>query len=93
MTDSYREAWPAMLAALAEDAAAGRLDPDPAVVARKRRQERAERATATLRDAPPARTHSERMKQAFGMRFTGDHLRTGLAERRRIAEHRSSSDE
>ena len=79
-----------MLAALAEDAAAGLLDPDPAVMERKRRQERAERATATLRDAPPARTHSERMAAAAGLRLTGDDLRTGLAERRRIAEHRSS---
>jgi len=90
MTDSYREAWPAMLAALAEDAAAGLLDPDPAVVARKRRQERAERASATLRDAPPARSHAERMAAAAGLQVTGDHLRTGLAERRRIAEHRGS---
>ncbi|MCP4742464.1 MAG: hypothetical protein GY871_09625 [Actinomycetales bacterium] len=86
----YREAWPAMLAALAEDAAAGLLDPDPAVVARKRREKRAERATATLADAPPARTHSERMAAAAGLRVTGDDLRTGLKERRRIVEHRSS---
>jgi len=93
MTDSEQTGWYQMLAWVAEDAAAGRLDPDPAVVARKRRQRRAERATATLRDAPPARTHAERMAAAAGLQVTGDHLRTGLAERRRIAEHRSSSGE
>jgi hypothetical protein len=92
MTDSYQEAWPAMLAALAEDAAAGLLDPYPAVVERKRRQKRMERATATLRDAPPARSHAKRMAAAAGLRVTGDDLRTGLAERRRIAEHRSSGE-
>jgi hypothetical protein len=54
MTDSEQTGWYQMLAWVAEDAAAGRLDPDPAVVARKRRQKRMERATATLRDAPPS---------------------------------------
>ena len=57
----------------------------------ERRQERAKRAAATLRDAPPARTHAERMASAAGLQVTGDDLRTGLKERRRIAEHRSGN--
>lgn len=50
------------------------------------------RARLTLTDAPPARTHSERMADAQGVRLYGDNMRLRHADRRRITAHRNEAD-
>ncbi len=91
MTEQEQTAWSVMLAGLAEDAAAGRLDPDPDVVARKRHAERMRRATLTLRDAPTPRRHAERMAAARGVHLTaGADLATRTDDRRRVLAHRAT---
>lgn len=54
--------------------------------------ERMKRARLTLTDAPPARTHSQRMADAQGVRLYGDNMRLRHADRRRITAHRNETD-
>jgi len=43
-------------------------------------------------EPPPARTHSERMADARGVRLYGDNMRLRHADRRRITAHRNGAD-
>ena len=77
MKPKYQNAWSAMLEGLAEDAAAGRLEPH---AERRKRRERTERARIDLPDPPPARSHQERMEAARGVH--GSRRRPSHAGRR-----------
>ena len=89
MKPEYQNAWSAMLEGLAEDAAAGRLEPD---AERRKRRARTERARIDLPVPPPARSPQERMEAAKGLHVYGDGLRTPAADRRRIRKHRDADD-
>ncbi len=89
MKPEYQNAWSAMLEGLAEDAAAGRLEPD---AERRKRRERTERARIDLPDPPPARSPQERLEAARGVHVHGDGLGVTAGERRRIRKHREADD-
>jgi hypothetical protein len=50
------------------------------------------RARIKLNDAPPARSHAERMAAARGVHVHGDNMRILAGERRRIVKHRDSNE-
>lgn len=54
--------------------------------------ERMARARYQPIEPPPARTHSERMADARGVRLYGDNMRLRHADRRRITAHRNEAD-
>jgi hypothetical protein len=49
------------------------------------------RARIPLPDPPRARSHSERMAAARGIRLHGDSMRMTVADRRRIAAYRNET--
>jgi len=51
------------------------------------------RAYIKLDDAPPARSHAERMAAARGVHVHGDNMQTPAADRRRIRKHREAGNE
>ena len=53
-----------------------------------RHAERMKRARIKLNDAPPARSHAERMAAARGVHVYGDNLRTTARQQAAIARHR-----
>jgi hypothetical protein len=53
--------------------------------------ERMARARLELPDPPRARSHSERMTAARGIRLHGDSMRMTVADRRRIAAYRNET--
>ena len=57
-----------------------------------RHAERMKRARIKLNDAPPARSHAERMAAARGVHVHGDNMRILAGERRRIVKHRDSNE-
>ena len=50
------------------------------------------RARIELNDAPPGRSHAERVAAARGVHVYGDNMQTPAADRRRIRKHREAGD-
>lgn len=50
------------------------------------------RARLELADAPPARSHTERMDAAHGVHVYGDNIRTPYRQRARILKHRDGNE-
>jgi len=57
-----------------------------------RHAERMKRARIKLNDAPPARSHAERMAAAQGVHVHGDNIRTPYRQRARILKHRAGDE-